>query len=306
MLVLRDMVDSKHDWRTELKRLDGAYAPATLKSYRADIEIFEDWCLEKGVQPFPSDVRAVCDFLESQAPGKAPSTVKRRLYAIRKAHRLLHLPDPTYDEDINITLRRIRRAKHARPKQAKGLTRKYLEAFLDVQPAGPVGLRNKAMLALGYELLTRRAELVALGTDDVEFRSDGTLRVLIRRSKADPFGEGRLAFTSTKTASLVRDWLDWRGPYIKPLFCPVYQGKAIQRNLSTTTVKALIKTSARDAGLPQDIVNQFSGHSLRVGAAQDLLCAGFDTVAIMRAGGWRSVNVLSRYLEKAEHNVWAN
>ena len=300
------MVDSKHDWRTELKRLDGAYAPATLKSYRADIEIFEDWCLEKGVQPFPSDVRAVCDFLESQAPGKAPSTVKRRLYAIRKAHRLLHLPDPTYDEDINITLRRIRRAKHARPKQAKGLTRKYLEAFLDVQPAGPVGLRNKAMLALGYELLTRRAELVALGTDDVEFRSDGTLRVLIRRSKADPFGEGRLAFTSTKTASLVRDWLDWRGPYIKPLFCPVYQGKAIQRNLSTTTVKALIKTSARDAGLPQDIVNQFSGHSLRVGAAQDLLCAGFDTVAIMRAGGWRSVNVLSRYLEKAEHNVWAN
>ena len=292
------------DWRTELKRLDGAYAPATLKSYRADIEIFENWCLERGVQPFPSDVRAVCDFLEEQAPGKAPSTVKRRLYAIRKAHRLLHLTDPTFDEDINITLRRIRRAKHARPKQAKGLTRKYLEAFLDVQPDGPVGLRNKAMLALGYELLTRRAELVALGTDDVEFRNDGTLRVLIRRSKADPFGEGRLAFTSTRTASLVRDWLDWRGPYIKPLFCPVYQGKALQRNLSTTTVKALIKTSARDAGLPQDIVDQFSGHSLRVGAAQDLLCAGFDTVAIMRAGGWKSVNVLSRYLEKAEHNVW--
>ena len=305
MLVLRDMVDSKHNWRTELKRLDGAYAPATLKSYRADIEIFEKWRLERDLQPFPSDVREVCKFLEEQAPGKAPSTVKRRLYAIRKAHRLLQLPDPTFHEDINITLRRIRRAKHARPKQAKGLTRKYLEAFLDIQPDGPVGLRNRAMLALGYELLTRRDELVALGTDDVEFRSDGTLRVLIRRSKADPFGEGRLAFTSLRTASLVRDWLDWRGPYIKPLFCPVYQGKAIQRNLSTTTVKALIKTSARDAGLPQELIDQFSGHSLRVGAAQDLLCAGFDTVAIMRAGGWKSVNVLSRYLEKAEHNVWA-
>lgn len=293
------------DWRTELKRLDGAYAPATLKSYRADIEIFENWCLEERLEPFPSDVGAICQFLEEQAPGKAPSTVKRRLYAIRKAHRLLQLPDPTYDEDINITLRRIRRAKHARPKQAKGLTRKYLEAFLEVQPEGPVGLRNRAMLSLGYELLTRRAELVALGTDDVEFREDGTLRVLIRRSKADPFGEGRLAFTSTKTASLVRDWLDWRGPFIKPLFCPVYQGKAIQRALSTTTVKALIKSSAKEAGLPKEIVDQFSGHSLRVGAAQDLLCAGFDTVAIMRAGGWKSVNVLSRYLEKAEHNVWA-
>ena len=292
------------DWRRELKRLDGAYAPATLKSYRADIEIFENWCLKRGVQPFPSDVRAVCDFIEEQAPGKAPSTVKIRLYAIRKAQRLLHLPDPTYDEDINITLRRIRRAKHARPKQAKGLTRKYLEAFLDVQPDGPVGLRKRAMLSLGYELLTRRAELVALASDDVEFRNDGTLRVLILRSKADPFGEGRLAFTSTRTASLVRDWLDWRGPCIKPLFCPVYQGKAIQRNLSITTVKALIKSSAKEAGLPKEIVDQFSGHSLRVRAAQDLLCAGFDTVAIMRAGGWKSINVLSRYLEKAEHNVW--
>lgn len=299
------LYQTQYDWRIELKRLDGAYAPATLKSYRSDIEIFENWCLAQGLEPFPSDVLAVCTFLEEQAPRKAPSTVKRRLYAIRKAHRLLQLPDPTYDENINITIRRIRRAKRARPKQAKGLTRKYLEAFLKVQPVGPVGLRNRAMLALGYELLTRRSELVALGTDDIEFREDGTLRVLIRRSKVDPFGEGRLAFTSTRTASLVGDWLAWRGPYIEPLFCPVYQGKAIQRNLSTTTVKALIKSSAREAGLPKEIVDQFSGHSLRVGAAQDLLCAGYDTVAIMRAGGWKSVSVLSRYLEKAEHNVWA-
>ena len=41
------------------------------------------------------------------------------------------------------------------------------------------------------------------------------------------------------------------------------------------------------------------------GAVQDLLRKGFDTAAIMRAGGWKSVNTLSRYLEKAEHNVWA-
>ena len=54
---------------------------------------------------------------------------------------------------------------------------------------------------------------------------------------------------------------------------------------------------------PED-VRAFSGHSLRVGAAQDLLCAGFDTAAIMRAGGWKSINVLGRYLEFAEHNVW--
>jgi integrase/recombinase XerD len=52
-------------------------------------------------------------------------------------------------------------------------------------------------------------------------------------------------------------------------------------------------------------VDEFSGHSLRVGAAQELLQKGFDTAAIMRAGGWKSVDTLARYLEKAEHNVWS-
>lgn len=119
------------------------------------------------------------------------------------------------------------------------------------------------------------------------------------------FGQGRIAFTSKTTTKLVRDWLDWRGPYILPLFCPIYRGKALQRNLNTTSVKALTKSSAKAAGYEQFIVDRFSGHSLRVGAAQDLLFAGFDTAAIMRAGGWKSINVLSRYLEMAEHNVWS-
>ena len=296
---------TKKDWRSELKRLEGAYAPATLKSYYADIVIFENWCIGQGLEPFPASVRNVCQFLEDQAPGKAPSTVRRRLYAIRKAHRLLRLPDPTWDEDINITFRRIRRAKFTRPKQAKGLTRKYLSAFLAVQPDNPWGLRNRAMLSLGYELLTRRSELVALTSRDLVLREDGTLRVIIRRSKADPYGAGRTAFTSRETASLVQDWLDWRGPHITHLFCPIYHGKALDRSLSTTSVKSLIKSAATKAGLDSKDIDDFSGHSLRVGAAQDLLCAGYDAAAIMRAGGWKLVNILTRYLEHAEHNVWA-
>jgi site-specific recombinase XerD len=300
---VRDKME--HDWREEFKRLEGAYAPATLKSYKADIEIFENWCLEQDLEPFPAAVAIICRFLQEQAPSKAPSTVRRRLYAIRKAHRLLRLPDPTFDEEINITFRRIRRSKFARPKQAKGLTRKYLNAFLEVQPDNPWGLRNRAMLSLGYELLTRRSELVALTSKDLKFRDDGTLRVLIRRSKADPFGQGRVAFTSIRTAELIQRWLEWRGSHITYLFCPIYQGKAIERSLSADTVKRLVKTSAKNAGLNAKDIDDFSGHSLRVGAAQDLLCAGYDAAAIMRAGGWKSINILSRYLENAEHNVWA-
>jgi len=296
---------SELDWRAEFKRLEGAYAPATLRSYYTDVGIFDAWCQKNDFSPFPASVETVCRFLEDQAPKLAPSTVRRRLYAIRKAHRLLRLEDPTYDEEINLTFRRIRRAKRTRPKQAKGMTRTYLDRFLAVQPDDPWGLRNRAMLLLGYELLTRRSELVALTTDDLEVLADGTMRVIIRRSKADPFGQGRIAFTSKRTADAVKEWLVWRGPEIDYLFCPIYQGRAVDRDLSTTTVKRLVKSAAEAAGLDPAEIDAFSGHSLRVGAAQDLLSAGHDTAAIMRAGGWKSVNILGRYLEMADHNVWA-
>ena len=78
----------------------------------------------------------------------------------------------------------------------------------------------------------------------------------------------------------------------------------MNRYLSDTTVKHLIKSAAKSSGLDPNDVNDFSGHSMRVGAAQDLLKAGHDTAAIMRAGGWKSINVLTRYLENAECNVW--
>jgi integrase len=103
---------------------------------------------------------------------------------------------------------------------------------------------------------------------------------------------------------LVQNWLDWRGLGITYLFCPIYQRVPVDRHLGTTTVRRLIEDAAKSAGLGQEEIDVFSGHSMRVGAAQDLLCAGHDTVAIMRAGGWKSVNVLARYLEFAEHNVW--
>jgi site-specific recombinase XerD len=304
--MIQNVPSYQATWRSQFQRLEGAYAPSTMRSYYADVEAFERWCLAKGIpDPFPADVETVCLFLEDQGRSKAPSTVQRRLYAIRKAHRLLGLSDPTHDEDINLTFRRVRRSKSVRPKQAKGMTRSYLDRFLASEPDTPWGLRNRAMLSLGYELLTRRSELVALRTGDIEERGDGTLRVLIRRGKADPFGAGRIAFTSPSTAQLVRQWVEWRGAEIDWLFCPIYQGKAIDRSLETTTVKRLVKDAAKRVGLDPEDIDAFSGHSMRVGAAQDLLKRGFDTAAIMRAGGWKSVNILARYLEHAEHNVWA-
>jgi integrase/recombinase XerD len=296
---------NRQDWRAEFTRLEGVYAPATIKSYVTDVGLFVAWCAAHKLEALPASVEVVCTFLEDQGVALCPSSVQRRLYAIRKVHRLLDLPDPTRCEAVQITLRRVKRSKLNRPKQAKGMTRDYLDPCLAAQPDTPWGLRNRAMISLGYDLLARRSELVALMKDDVTFRPDGTLRVLIRRSKSDPFGLGRLAFSSQRSAALVQAWLDWRGPYIEPLFCAIYHGRPINRALGTTQVKDMIKHSAQAAGLPPEDVAAFSSHSLRVGAAQDLLCAGYDTAAIMRAGGWKSLEVLGRYLEFAEHNVWA-
>ena len=91
---------------------------------------------------------------------------------------------------------------------------------------------------------------------------------------------------------------------MQPLFCPIQHGQFINRALSDRSINEIIKkgllnvTGAR----PED--GNISGHSLRVGAAQDLLIKGHSHVAIMRAGGWTSINSVLGYLKNAEHNVW--
>ena len=247
------------DWRSEFQRLEGAYASATMKSYFTDVEIFETWCLERGRKPFPAETETICEFLENQAIGRAASTVRRRVYSIRKAHRLLRLPDSTRDEDINLSMRRVRRSQRSRPKQRLGLRRSYLDQFIAAQENTVVGLRNRALLARGYELLARRSELSALRLQDLTWQADGTLSVLIRRSKSDPFGAGRLAFTSQKTRKLVDDWISYRGLHIHWLFCPVYFGKPIARPLAPETLRGIIKDAARRAGFDATVVREFGG-----------------------------------------------
>ena len=292
-------------WTSNFKRLEGAYAPATIRGYRADFEAFANWCSRNGSDPIPAQRSSIIGFLEQEAPTRAMNTLERRLYAIRRVHKLLGLSDPTDDEDVRLAFRRIKRSKFARPKQAKGLTSTYLRRFLEAQPDTLIGLRNRAMLAAGYELLTRRSELVALRLEDLEFRADGTIKVIIRRSKADPFGHGRLAFTSKETADLVKAWLHHRAVDTEVLFCPVYHGKAIDRAITDMTVRRVLSETAERAGLPPEEARLFSGHSMRVGAAQDLLCLGYDGIAIMKAGGWKSPQTLLRYIVRSEQSFQA-
>jgi len=294
-----------NNWQDLITRLNGAYAPATIKSYYTDMRALVDWCVKRGLNWSALSPEDMCNFLEHEARrGLCHGTLLRRVYSARRVFTLAGILDPTDDPEVGLCLRRIARARPTRPKQARGLSLATLNKFLDVQPDTPWGLRNRALLSLGYDLLARRSEITALRGEDVSWRRDGTLEVILRRSKADQFGRGRIAFTSSRSAELLSDWLEWRGGDIDPVFCAIYRGVAINRPLSGSTVKSIIKSSARAAGYDQWVVDAFSTHSLRVGAAQELLRRGHDSVAIMRAGGWRTPTILARYLEKAEHNVW--
>ena len=298
------MSKNQLDWKSQISRLEGAYAPSTIKSYHADMESFAEWCASNSVDPLPADPATLCDYLLDQAKTMSASTVNRRIYSIRRVHRLLELPDTTRCEEVHLTLRRIMRSKTIRPKQARGMTREYLDLFLKSQPNSLAGLRNRALLSLAYEGLTRRSELPPILDEEITMLPDGTMQVLIRRSKADPFGQGRLVFTSRRTAETVNSWRNRRGNGYKYLFSPIYQGKPVNRALSVSAIKKIIRITNERLELGDDSTGRFSGHSMRVGAAQDLLARGFDIAAIMRAGGWKSVDTVSRYLEQSHQNVW--
>ena len=285
--------------------LNGAYAPNTVTAYYADVRRFVDWCDAQKYQPFPLTNELVLEYLQNLSIKLKYSTIRRHLVSIQKLNALIGHPRQTESETLKLELRRIRRAKAGRPKQAHGINLGLLTRAIDAQPNTLIGIRNKAVLSLGYDFLARRSELTALRVGDIEKQTDGTLRGIIRRSKTDQFGRGRLVFGSRRSATLLGNWMKIKPDDIEWLFCPISSGRCINRPLCGRSVSDIIKKSivSLKGERPRD--REISGHSLRVGAAQDLLTNGHDTVAIMRAGGWSSLNSVIGYLREAEHNIWS-
>ena len=289
----------KQDWRVSIHKLEGAYSPNTLRAYRADFELFERWCQANAKIPLPASPSSVAEFISSRAPFDASTTLKRRLSGVRKVHRLLKLPNPVDDEDVAISLRRALRQKRRRPKQALGLTSQILNEMLDACDDSLAGLRNRAMLQVGYDTLCRRSELVALCLEDLRRTSDGEAQILIRRSKTDPFGDGRVGRISAQGLSALNQWHQASDIQAGPMFRRINGSSVGADFLNPYTINRIIKNLAQRAGYTKEVASHLSGHSLRVGAAQDLMSGGRDVLAIMKAGGWRSINVVARYIEAA-------
>ena len=288
-----------------LKLLKGAYAPNTLKSYYADAKAFVDWCREKNIQPFPLTSANTRTYIETMAPDYSYASIRRRLSCLRRINKLLGHQDYTHTEEVYLTIRRLKRSKCLDQQQAVGINHDLVLKMIAAQPDTHAGIRNRAMLSLGYYFLARRSELVALRTIDLELTKDGALKGLIRKSKTDQYGRGRLVFGSERSAKLLRVWFLKKPKEIEAVFCAINHGRCVDRPICDRNVNEIIKKSVvkvKRCERPSDL--EVSGHSLRVGAAQDLLIKGYDMAAIMRAGGWSNAETVSRYLRFSEHNIW--
>ncbi len=297
--------DNPSIWRSQIKRLEGAYADSTLKAYRTDALSFVNWCTQRRYTPFPATPEIMSTYIADISEIYSASTIKRRLAAIGKIHRLMKLENPTSDEEVKLAIRRAFRKKFTRPCQALGLTEKLRDQLISHCESTPTGIRDRALIAVGYDTLSRRSELISIFIEDVSFNEKGA-RVLIKRAKNDPFGKGRVSHLSPKTTRYLQDWIKVSGIKEGPLFRAIKHEKIHSTSLHPYSVNRIIKKAALAAGLSKIEIQKLSGHSMRVGAAQDMMVAGLDILPIMAAGGWKTTNVVARYIENADLSPLVN
>ena len=273
-----------------------AYSPATIRGYKADLQTFSNWCAAHKCRVIPARPASIAQFVSEQIEAHAISTIRRRICAIAFAHTMLDLPLPTKGNDIRLALRRAARKKPSRPKQVLGLTNSIRSRVINRKCETLAHLRDATIISLGYDTLCRSSELAAMRIEHLDLPNG---RILIPRSKSDAAGAGRVAYLSPTTLKLLTKWLRTTKLCKGYLFRSLHLGRLVDSALTTSSIRRLVKRAADRAGVASDIAIELSGHSMRIGAAQDMLVAGFDALAIMQAGGWKSANVVLRYVENA-------
>jgi site-specific recombinase XerD len=279
-----------------------AKAEATRRAYQSDFRIFVAYCAARGVAALPASVDTVVAFLSAEATGGAkPSTLGRRVAAIRFAHKAAGLEPPTNGEAVKAVMSGIRRTMGASKAQKAPATDDRVRAMLDRCPDTLRGKRDRALLALGFAGAFRRSELVALTMDDLAEAPDG-FRVTIRQSKTDQEGAGQVIAiprgASIRPVEAVQTWLEAAGITSGPVFRSVGKGGAISAApLSAGSVADIVKEYAAQAGLD---AATFAGHSLRAGFLTSSAEAGASVFKMMEVSRHKSVDTLRGYVRRAD------
>jgi site-specific recombinase XerD len=277
-------------------------AEATRRAYRTDFEIFRAWCNERKVAELPATAEAVAAFIAFEASRAIkPSTIARRVAAIRYAHKLAGHESPTNAESVRATLRGIRRTMGVAPIRKVPITSEHIRAMAAAAPDTLAGLRDRALLLLGFAGALRRSEIVALNVDDLE-EIKGGLCIRIARSKTDQEGQGTvIAIVPGAVAcpiKSVKAWLIAAKITNGPLFRSIVKGgRATCDRLSAKSVADIIKTYAKRIGLDAKSVG---GHSLRAGFLTSAAARGASIFKMMDVSRHRSVDTLQGYVREAD------
>jgi site-specific recombinase XerD len=253
----------------------------------------------------------VREFLEASFGGAQPrsvATVERYLSTIAHAHTLTDLPDPTKTAQVKGAYRHLARDRpSSQPKAAlRGSHIAYaLEHLKTKNPSWD--LRARALLAVAYCTMARRAELVALRVEDLSFNAEsGDGVALIRNTKA---GREESRYLSREAVTWLRAWLDpaeiKQGTVFRR-FTPA--GTVGQTAIAPQEVARIIQrvgdllNAERDPTAPVWPKDHLAAHSTRIGAAHDLATNGIDLTSIMHSGGWNDPKMPRYYTrELAAH-----
>lgn len=273
-----------------------ALSKSTWKAYECDLEHF----FASGYT-IPANPEAVANYLATFAGHLAVSSLTRRLAAINKVHQMQGYLSPTKSETVRMVMRGIRREHFTNQTQAAPLMRDDLISMMNHIPDGTKGLRDRALLLVGFASACRRSELTALNVDDVEFVKEGVI-LHIRKSKTDQLGVGMkksIPYAQGRHCPVksLRAWMDCLSDNDKPLFRSIRKGDHIQsERLSDGAISCIIKEYVQKIGLDPE---KYSSHSCRAGCISSLAQINIPEWRIMRLSGHKSHQSMMGYIRDA-------
>ena len=279
-----------------------AQAPATERAYRIGWDDFCAWCAFRRAEPLPAHPAAVAMYLSFLADrGLSAASIGQRAAAIAHRHRKAGHEAPTTNPVVQDALKGIRRTVGAAPRRKSAATADRIRLMLDACPHTMIGIRDRALLALGFAGAFRRSELVALQVSDLEEVPDG-YRVTIRRSKTDQTGEGAEIVIPRglriRPVAAVQAWLQAADIQDGYLFRAVHRGGHVRAwGLPGHAVAKIVKQYALAAGLDPA---EFSGHSLRAGFVTSAAETGASILKIQETSRHKSVDVLAAYVRRVD------
>jgi site-specific recombinase XerD len=295
-----------------LLNLQSSKANNTVRAYKSDFKDFGIFCAKNGFKSLPSDPKIVSLYLTHLSTKDAKmSTLKRRLVSIGVIHKLKGYYLDTKHPSIIENIMGIKRRKGSIQNGKKPLLINNLKKLINVidkQKKEEIKkLRDRSIILIGFSGAFRRNELVSLDYDDLDFVPEG-LKINIRRSKTDQFGEGSTKglpyFNNSQYCPVVslQKWIKISKIGSGPLFRRFTKGSNLSENrLTDQTVALIIKEYLNIAGI--DSAN-YSGHSLRSGFATSAAESGAEERSIMSMTGHKSTEMVRRYIKEA--NLFKN